>query len=111
LSRFHPISLLPALPALFGGGLAWAQLEAAQPAAQPPAEAESPPPAALPAPPPPPLRPDPVGLSGSSKPPLRFDQSLDELVRQGVVTPGERSVVRGSTGALAPLDVGAFQQA
>lgn len=111
MSRFHPISLLPALPALFGGGLAWAQLEAAQPAAQPPAEAESPPPAALPAPPPPPLRPDPVGLSGSSKPPLRFDQSLDELVRQGVVTPGERSVVRGGTGALAPLDVGAFQQA
>ena len=124
LSRLHPISLLPALPALLGGGLAWAQLDAAQPPAEAEASADQLRPAALPAPPPPllpaqkqvqiqqPQRPDPVGVHGSSKPPLRFDQSLDELVRQGVVTPGERSVVRGGGAAsLAPLDAGAFQQA
>ena len=110
--RFHPLSLIAALPAVLGGGLAWAQLEAAQPEA-----ASSAAPVAPLLPPPGsdvvPLRPDPARLSGAAAPPKRFDQSLDELVRQGVVTPGERSFVRGGGGggALAPLDVGAFQQA
>jgi len=44
-------------------------------------------------------------------PPKRLDQSLDELVRQSVLSPGERNLVRGGSGALAPLDVGAFTQA
>lgn len=44
-------------------------------------------------------------------PPKRFDQSLDALVRQGIVTPSERRALRGGRGELRPLDVGAFQQA
>ena len=44
--------------------------------------------------------------------PRRFDQSLDELVRQGVVSPEERSLIRsGAAGGLSPLDVGAFRKA
>ena len=97
-----------ALPALFGGGWAWAQLEAAQ------SEATGVPVAPL-LPPPGstalPLRPDPARLRGAAVPPKRFDQSLDELVRQGVVTPNERNLVRGTGAGLSPLDVGAFQQA
>ena len=105
MSRLSPLSLLLALPALLGGGLAWAQLEAASPDAEP----EPPAPAALPTPPPP-LRPDPQRLGEAARPPKRFDQSLDELVREGVVTPNERNLVRGGSG-LAPLDARAFQQA
>ena len=92
-----------ALPALLGGGLAWAGLD---PAATP-EPGPVPPPQQLPAPQAP-LRFDPQRL-GEVKPPKRFDQSLDELVRQGVVTPDERTFLRGGAGA--PLDVGAFQQA
>lgn len=92
-----------ALPALLGGGIAWAGLDTAAPPESAPVQ---PPP--LPAPQPP-LRLDPQRL-GELKPPKRFDQSLDELVRQGVVTPDERSLLRGGRG-LAPLDVGAFQRA
>ena len=114
LPRLQPLSLFAALPALLGGGLAWAQLETAQP--EPPPASAAPltarpiapllPPASSAAPP---LRPDPSQL-GAAAAPRRFDQSLDDLVRQGVVTPNERNLVRGA-GALAPLDVGAFQQA
>lgn len=42
--------------------------------------------------------------------PSRFDQSLDELVRQGVVFPSERVMVRRGGGGLAPSDLDAFQQ-
>jgi hypothetical protein len=42
--------------------------------------------------------------------PRRFDQSLDELVRQGVVTPAERNRVQ-SAGALLPGQVPAHRQA
>ncbi|MEN9860041.1 MAG: hypothetical protein RLZZ515_523 [Cyanobacteriota bacterium] len=106
--RLQPLSLLAALPALMGGGLAWAQLEASQPEA--PASAPVPPLLPPPGSTAGPLRPDPARLSGAATAPKRFDQSLDELVRQGVVTPSERNLVRGG-GGLAPLDVGAFQQA
>lgn len=115
MPRVQPFSLLLALPALLGAGLAWAELEPVPPAA------DALRPASLPLPPPlpekrpqiqQPLRPDPLQLGGAARPPKRFDQSLDELVRQGVVTPNERNLVRGrGAAALAPLDVGAFQQA
>jgi hypothetical protein len=55
-----------------------------------------------------PLRPDPSLLPPSA--PRRFDLSLDELVRQGVVTPAERNRVQ-SAGALQPRDVPAHRQA
>lgn len=42
--------------------------------------------------------------------PRRFDQSLDDLVRQGVVTPAERNRVQ-SSGALRPGELPAHQQA
>ena len=112
------LNLLVGAAPLLAGGLAWAQL---QPEA--PVEPQLPPAAPAPTvslPPslsrPPsssiqvPLRPDPAQL-GAAPPPQRFDQSLDELVRQGVVTPGERSLIRGGGGGLQSLDVGAFQKA
>ena len=105
LPRCRLLSALLGLPALLGGGIAWAGLDALQPPAEQAAPVAPP---SLPAPQAP-LRPDPQQLGGV-KPPKRFDQSLDELVRQGVVTPDERSLMRGGAG-LAPLDVGAFQQA
>ncbi|UPM51468.1 MULTISPECIES: M23 family metallopeptidase [unclassified Synechococcus] len=43
-------------------------------------------------------------------PPKRFDQSLDALVRQGIVTPSERRALRRGGMDLQPLDVGAFQK-
>ena len=108
LPRLQPLSLLVALPALFGGGWAWAQLEASQPeATAAPVAPLLPPPGSTALP----LRPDPARLRGAATTPKRFDQSLDELVRQGVVTPNERNLVRGAGAGLAPLDVGAFQQA
>ena len=55
-----------------------------------------------------PLRPRSDSLA--SPPPRRFDESLDNLVRQGVVTPTERSQIRQG-GALVPIDVSAQQQA
>jgi len=62
----------------------------------------------LPAPEPP-LRPSLQQLQ-AVPPPKRFDQSLDALVRQGIVTPSERRALRGGGAALQPLDVGAFQK-
>jgi len=58
--------------------------------------------------PPEPLRPDPAQLS--TEPPARFDASLDALVRDGVVTPSERSRIR-SGGGMTPFNVPAHQQA
>ncbi len=67
-----------------------------------------------PLPPPPaqggaPLRPD-AGQLPPARPPSRFDASLDTLVRDGVVTPRERSRIR-QAGGLRPIDVPAHQQA
>ena len=132
------LTLLLGIPPLLGGGLAWAQLEGAGPPAAAPAPALTPPPApALPAPPPPaspaagagspgsagqgplvvppaamerpPLRPN-LDQLGGTPPPRRFDQSLDELVRQGIVTPGERARIRNGS-ALSPIEALAQQQA
>lgn len=55
------------------------------------------------------MRPDPGQLQ-SSPAPRRFDQSLNDLVNQGVVTPAERSRIQGGL-EQQPFDVGAFQQA
>ena len=110
--------LLGALP-LVGSGLAWAQLEG-QPAGETGGPGASPPAASRPgaplapqlpaagSPSMAPLRPHTDSLA--SPPPRRFDESLDNLVRQGVVTPTERSQIRQG-GALVPIDVPAQQQA
>ncbi|MFZ9149251.1 MAG: M23 family metallopeptidase [Vulcanococcus sp.] len=90
------------LPALLGGGLAWAQATvepAVAPAVAPgelPAASE-------------PLRPSPEQLRQVPAP-KRFDQSLDDLVRDGVVTRSERNLVRSGGASFQPLDVGAFQK-
>ena len=55
-----------------------------------------------------PLRPDPASLP--SLPPARFDASLDELVRDGVVSPVERARIRSGSGT-TPFNVPAHQQA
>ena len=90
------------------GSLALRGIALAEGSAAPSADALVPPlPSAVPAP----LRPDSARLQGAPMAPKRFDQSLDELVRQGVVTPGERSFVRGGGAGLAPLDSGALRQA
>ena len=109
--------LLGVLP-LVGGSLAWAQLEG-----QTPGEATSPGGGQAPSRPGAPLAPQlpaagsaslaplrPHGDSLASPAPRRFDESLDNLVRQGVVTPTERSQIRQG-GALVPIDVPAQQQA
>jgi murein DD-endopeptidase MepM/ murein hydrolase activator NlpD len=56
-----------------------------------------------------PLRPDSAHLA-PAQPASRFDASLDALVRDGVVTPQERSRIR-HTGGLRPIDVPAHLQA
>ena len=106
--------LLGAVP-LVGSGLAWAQVEG-QPAGEAGGSAAPNRPGAPLAPQLPaagaaslaPLRPRSDSLA--SPPPRRFDESLDNLVRQGVVTPTERSQIRQG-GALVPIDVPAQQQA
>ena len=108
------IPLLGAMP-LVDSGLAWAQFDA-QPAGEAGGSQAPNRPAALLAPQLPaggaaslaPLRPSNASLA--SPPPRRFDESLDNLVRQGVVTPTERSQIRQG-GALVPIDVPAQQQA
>ena len=57
-----------------------------------------------------PLRPNPQQWQGTPAAPPRFDQSLDALVRQGVVTPAERSQMRQGS-IQVPIDVPAQQQA
>ena len=108
------IPLLGAMP-LVDNGLAWAQFDA-QPAGEAGGSQVPNRPAAPLAPQLPaggaaslaPLRPSNASLA--SPPPRRFDESLDNLVRQGVVTPTERSQIRQG-GALVPIDVPAQQQA
>ena len=108
------IPLLGAMP-LVDSGLAWAQFDA-QPAGEAGGSQAPNRPAAPLAPQLPaggaaslaPLRPSNASLA--SPPPRRFDESLDNLVRQGVVTPTERSQIRQG-GALVPIDVPAQQQA
>jgi hypothetical protein len=85
LPRCSVLSVLPAAACLLGGGLAWAQLQQDAPAepSLPPAQVA-----------------DPVLPSATVQPPAapspqRFDQSLDALVRQGVVTEAERAAIRG----------------
>ncbi|MFM7676884.1 MAG: M23 family metallopeptidase [Synechococcus sp.] len=74
---------------------------AAAPAAVAPAPAASPTRAAS-------LRPDPQALP--SRPARSFDTSLDDLVREGIVTPAERARVRSAT-AISPQEVPAHRQA
>ncbi len=112
-SRWLPL-VLGAIP-LLGSGLAWAQFEA-QPAgeaggSQAPNRPGAPLTPQLPAGGAASLAPlRPANVSLASPPPRRFDESLDNLVRQGVVTPTERSQIRQG-GALVPIDVPAQQQA
>lgn len=58
--------------------------------------------------PPEPLRPDPSQLS--TKPPVRFNATLESLVREGVVKPAEAARIR-SGGPNSPFAVPAHQQA
>ena len=112
--RLQPLSLLAAFPALLGGGLAWAQLESAQPetpqaAPMAPVAPLLPPPGSTAVP----LRPDPTRLGGAAAAPKRFDQSLDELVRHIREVLGEAIAAGGSTlQDFAHTDgaSGAFQQ-
>ena len=55
-----------------------------------------------------PLRPDPTALP--SRPPARFEASLDALVRDGVVSPVERARIRSGSG-MTPVNVPAHQRA
>ena len=55
-----------------------------------------------------PNRPDPRALA--SRPPARFDASLDELVRDGLVSPEERARIRSGSGT-TPFNVPAHEQA
>jgi len=87
------VLLLPSLVPLLAAGLAWSQAQHLEPLPGPLAE---------------PLRPNPAQLS--SQTPARFDASLDALVRDGVVTPSERSRIR-SGGGMMPFNVPAHQQA
>ena len=110
--------LTPALvgPALLGWGLA-----AAEPG-QPPTPGEAPPAAAVPeAPTPPPTRAAPPRPTAATplradpnqlpqRAPARFDASLDELVRDGVVTPAERARIRSGS-AVRPIQAPSHQQA
>ena len=104
------VALLPLLSApLLGVGLAWGQDQLTpEPGSAAPAGPLVPP---LPPPPVPlaqPLRPDPAALP--SRPPARFDASLDALVRDGVVSPAERARIRSGSG-MTPFHVPAHQQA
>ena len=117
-SRLPLFRLLLAAVLPLGAGLAWAQVQPEVAPSEPkqiPAPAAAPPPLLPPTLEPSassaqPLRPDPTRL-GPVAAPRRFDQSLDELVHQGVVSPNERSFIRGGGGAVQPFDVGKFQQA
>ena len=106
--------MLPLFSApLLGVGLAWGQ-EQLSPGHAPAAAGATPqqaitmPPVPPPVPLAQPLRPDPAVLP--SRPPVRFDDSLDELVRDGVVSPEERARIRSGSG-MTPINVPAHQQA
>ncbi|MEX0587736.1 MAG: M23 family metallopeptidase [Cyanobium sp.] len=97
------LALLPLFMApLLGVGLAWGQDQLS------PQEPLSPSTPILPVAQPQPLRPDPAALP--SRPPARFDASLDALVREGVVSPAERARIRSGSGT-TPFNVPAHQQA
>lgn len=101
------VLLLVGLP--LAGGLGWAQVQPAAPPPLPPIPsaqpgASSPPPTVAT-----PLRPEPERMT-AAPPARRFEQSLDELVRQGVISPNESRLMRGGPNAL-PLDTGRVQQA
>lgn len=113
MSRQPLLRSVLALVSLLGGGLAWAQMEPAPtsvnnvpPPVSPllPSQGQVPPPVSQQ-----PMRPDPAQLQVAPTP-RRFDQFLNELVRQGVVTPVERNRIRGGA-SLQPFDVGSFQTA
>jgi len=94
------------LTPLLGAGLAWANSPAPETAPSAPVLPQLPPPGEsnLPAP----LQPSQQQLRNPQ--PRSFDASLDDLVRQGVVSPAER--IRLRNGAVAtPFDVPAHQQA
>ena len=99
-----PLQFLPGKaaaldPADLGFGLTKGQ---DQPAPSPAAFGDNPqpttsmPPAPAPMPLVQPLRPDPAALP--SRPPAPFDASLDELVRDGIVSPEERARIRSGSG-------------
>jgi len=103
------------LAPLLGAGLAWGNSSGSAPGAETPGLPPMPAPVVPQLPPAaserslqPPLRPDARSLR--HKQPRSFNASLDELVRQGVVTPQER--LRFRSGSVAtPFDVPAHQQA
>ena len=110
------LAVVPVLTApLIGVGIAWGQnqLSPVGGRADPAAAAAPSGSLDLPLPPPPlpggqPLRPDPAALP--SRPPARFDASLDALVLDGVVSPAERARIRSGSG-MTPFNVPAHQQA
>ena len=103
-------TVLAPLPAPVAAEQAPVEAGVADPA--PPAPAPALTPRAQPAPAPAasvPLRPQPQQLP-PTRPSTRFDDSLDALVRDGVVSPVERSRIRNPSG-LQPLNVPAHEQA
>jgi len=101
MKRLRPHQFKPRWqPAYWGRPLAWGQAVAVALGLAAPLLGSAAPPE--------PLRPDPAQLS--SEPPARFDASLDALVRDGVVTPSERSRIR-SGGGTTSFNVPAHQQA
>ena len=103
-------TVLAPLPAPVAAEQAPVEPGVADPA--PPAPAPALTPRAQPAPAPAasvPLRPQPQQLP-PTRPSTRFDDSLDALVRDGVVSPVERSRIRNPSG-LQPLNVPAHEQA
>jgi len=108
LRALTPWGVLPLVSAaLLSWGLAGAQPSPADgsvplPPALPPMPADELPPQLQP------LRPDPAQLR--SQPPARFDDSLDALVREGVVTSAERARIRSGS-AMVPFNAPAHQQA
>ena len=127
LVRSLSLSVVLGVMPMLAGSLAWSQVrQVVQPSPLAAAEGEEqpaepdPPAQAGPAPRPlepgpmpaslrPPLRFDPARM-GAAPPPRRFQESLDELVRQGIVSPAERTMIRGGV-VLPGLNPRAFQQA
>jgi len=105
-------TLLAPLPGPVAAEQAPAEPVVADPVPPAPAPAPALTPRAQPAPAPAasvPLRPQPQQLP-PTRPSTRFDDSLDALVRDGVVSPVERSRIRNPSG-LQPLNVPAHEQA
>lgn len=81
------------------GGINWPELPDPSPAAS----GANPQPAIS-------ITPAPVPLAQPSRPPTRWDASLDSLVRDGVVSPADRARIRSGSG-MTPFNVPAHQQA